>query len=635
MKEAKGWRNVKEFGAKGDGRTDDTHAIQRAILEVAQQEGGLLFPGGQYRIDGELDLASNLTLKGEGEACLDFSQRADFCTQRYLMCGVGQAQKVGVLESSLKGTDAFTLQPMDQQEAPVLQEGDLVGLASTVMCRGEGVNRPVGELAHVAGVTQESEGTPPVYRLTHDFHHPYAKGSVIYAITPIENVTLDGLTLKGKGQNPHYGSKGQMRIGDYGLGFIYGQHILVQNCTFIDLDRQHLEFKSCYHFTAQNNRHETQSLLYYDKELGKVNSFSEREGDDFNPQKNQTAALQYQIRVADACYDGLIQECHGEGGRHMVNMGYSTSWIADGGSEQEIFGVSHHITIQDCVSNDATLASFATHDQCQHILFERCRVDSSWTAGFDIRAENVEVSQCEVHASRIGVWLRGDFVDTLIHDNHFQDISFAGILFEGDAPEVTLNHGHVIIQQNVMEEMTQGIFLHNTNRNRTIGEGKDDFVGGTGVFTIKENTLREIHIQEKDFSLPWGRGAICLSFLGFKYAFDILDNTIYGLSVEGEDKENTEVGAMYTAGIFVMQCHDIFIQHNRLRDVFQAMAFIQVKRVRMIGNMIEQFPNKNHLVVYRDANAKEPAYFYLKDNRIQVSEDHDIEDFTKLDMMAM
>ena len=54
------WANVKtEFGAVGDGKTDDTAAIQRALDSVkvnASPKKVLYFPAGRYRITGTLRL---------------------------------------------------------------------------------------------------------------------------------------------------------------------------------------------------------------------------------------------------------------------------------------------------------------------------------------------------------------------------------------------------------------------------------------------------------------------------------------------------------------------------------------------------------------------------------------------------
>ena len=43
--------NVRDKGAKGDGRTDDTDAIQAAIDEVGGTGGTVLVPGGTYMVE--------------------------------------------------------------------------------------------------------------------------------------------------------------------------------------------------------------------------------------------------------------------------------------------------------------------------------------------------------------------------------------------------------------------------------------------------------------------------------------------------------------------------------------------------------------------------------------------------------
>ncbi|MBS1792970.1 MAG: hypothetical protein JSS81_03905 [Acidobacteria bacterium] len=62
--------NVRDFGAAGDGRTDDTVAIQSALAFIATRNGGVLnFPEGDYQVGGAagfkgLALPSGITIAG-------------------------------------------------------------------------------------------------------------------------------------------------------------------------------------------------------------------------------------------------------------------------------------------------------------------------------------------------------------------------------------------------------------------------------------------------------------------------------------------------------------------------------------------------------------------------------------------
>lgn len=61
------WTDVHAFGAKGDGKADDTEAIQRAIdYAAATTQGIVFFPPGAYRITARLKLDRNVDLMGVG-----------------------------------------------------------------------------------------------------------------------------------------------------------------------------------------------------------------------------------------------------------------------------------------------------------------------------------------------------------------------------------------------------------------------------------------------------------------------------------------------------------------------------------------------------------------------------------------
>jgi pectate lyase-like protein len=61
--------SVLDFGAKGDGKTDDTAAFQKALDTAAQAGGGVVYaPRGDYFFAGHLDVPNAVTLKGIWES---------------------------------------------------------------------------------------------------------------------------------------------------------------------------------------------------------------------------------------------------------------------------------------------------------------------------------------------------------------------------------------------------------------------------------------------------------------------------------------------------------------------------------------------------------------------------------------
>ena len=57
--------NVYGFGARGDGKTDDTAAIQKALDAAGKQRGNVvLLPRGEYLIRGSLHVPQDVTLQG-------------------------------------------------------------------------------------------------------------------------------------------------------------------------------------------------------------------------------------------------------------------------------------------------------------------------------------------------------------------------------------------------------------------------------------------------------------------------------------------------------------------------------------------------------------------------------------------
>ena len=66
---ARAWQgrlDARDFGAKGDGKADDTQAVQRAINAAAAQGKACHFPSGTYIVSGTMRIPSNSRVCGDG-----------------------------------------------------------------------------------------------------------------------------------------------------------------------------------------------------------------------------------------------------------------------------------------------------------------------------------------------------------------------------------------------------------------------------------------------------------------------------------------------------------------------------------------------------------------------------------------
>jgi polygalacturonase len=96
--------NVKDKGARGDGQTDDTAAIQAAIDEIAGTGGTVLVPNGAYMVDAvgknRVALKSDMTLKlSEGAALKAIPNDSE----RYAVVSISGVSNVTVIGGTLEG----------------------------------------------------------------------------------------------------------------------------------------------------------------------------------------------------------------------------------------------------------------------------------------------------------------------------------------------------------------------------------------------------------------------------------------------------------------------------------------------------------------------------------------------------
>jgi hypothetical protein len=93
--------SVKDFGAKGDGLTDDTECINRALYEIycrtvdPAARKVLHFPAGRYIISDGINVPSNAVIRGEGMNNTIIQQTADPTFIPYVITTADSMQQIG------------------------------------------------------------------------------------------------------------------------------------------------------------------------------------------------------------------------------------------------------------------------------------------------------------------------------------------------------------------------------------------------------------------------------------------------------------------------------------------------------------------------------------------------------------
>lgn len=427
--------------------TDTTVQVQSMLDDLRDQGGGeLFFPAGSYKFTGINTLLmngpdySNIAITGvKGATIFDFTERFGAVYKYFLGA-------FGTFEGGIPLlADVLRDQHVIEVNASGLQEGDLLIITSDYEWEEvSSYGTQQGEYVIIDEILSQNK-----IRLKSAVHEDYlASNQVrIHRIHPIKNITLQGITFQGRGRiNNGEGD------GDLGVGFTYGQNIAVKDCAFIDIDTAQLEFRSCYHFTAENNYH------FHSKYF----SSSGGAGEDKPRANSSRGTVQYQIRTSDCSMYGTIKDCIGEGSRHMFNTGHSFRYNDGSSTRQQgqLFGVNRYIKLINCYSKNTWHAGFSTHVDAQYVDFIDCTSENTGLAGFNPRCKNIRVDGCTVINSKYGAYLSDKFQDVEITNCRFIQVgAYVSCTNHHDYLN-RLDYRNVRIENNYFEGATEGLYIN-------------------------------------------------------------------------------------------------------------------------------------------------------------------------------
>ena len=229
--------NAKNYGATGDGVTDDTTSIQNAIN--ASVGKSLFIPSGTYVVSSAISIPSNSTIRMASDAILDYSgvsQAAGANLKRVIEIFGSVSSTVNLTSDVSLGDTTITV-----SSTAGYSVGDTVEVEGTEPLHANYSNRFKGYVAKVIDVTS---GTV----LTLDTKAPFnIDATTTYSataryITPKHSIVIEGGKLLGGGD----------LYGHTGVYVLRAENILIKNVTIEDFETVGIQFNSTYNARIEN-----------------------------------------------------------------------------------------------------------------------------------------------------------------------------------------------------------------------------------------------------------------------------------------------------------------------------------------------------------------------------------------------
>lgn len=344
--------NVRQFGARGDGLTDDTAAIQAGIARIEERGGGTLgLPAGRYVVSAPLRIAGDgVHLAGEGPARTILTKRQS--TRFVVASGSWETDGVALADDALQGEGALALPP--SAGARVAADGWVVLVSEAPAVGGPGVRNLQAEFVHVHAV--EGDRLTLSAPLRHDYLT--VEAAELRTVAFIDGLRLSGIGFDGNGH-----IEGDNPNEDNVLELDWCLRPVIEDCAAWELPNLFVKLENC--LQARLTAVRARDLL---------------SGGILSEERNYGYAI-----VEVSLNEGLIaDQIHGERVRHV----YTTA--ANGVQ----YGVPTGSRITNGVAIGCRGSGWDTHPEGADIGFVNCVVLGSLGSGFQLRSVGATLTGC-------------------------------------------------------------------------------------------------------------------------------------------------------------------------------------------------------------------------------------------------
>ena len=400
--------SVVEHGAQGDGATDDTAAVQAAL--VAGAGGNVYFAPGTYRLTANLAVPAGTTITGAGSAAtlLDWSTKPDFDSGFFLSWGQGVFTDALALAADAAPGDVSVTVPTGH----AFQVGDWVRLRADNQLWGEATPAEYQRVLVVEGDVLTFSG--PVF----DTYTLENNATVEKAVLPSGGI--QGLTIRGKGINP----------AGYGDTAVHAG--LVRDFFAHDV-----------HFADVENK-----CILLNSVLGaSVSDCVFRFDPSFTP-------LQYGVAVTGGCQMITVRGCSSWNDRHMFTTSTSRSL------NSEYRGIPRLLTITGCTAHGSWQAPIDTHRGGEYVTITGNALTTE-SVGVKTRGRKTVIVGNSIVGKRasLGGGARGLYIGHVA-----EDIRVSGNLIAGfddgvriDTPDTVTKN--IVVSDNSIVDVNRGVYL--------------------------------------------------------------------------------------------------------------------------------------------------------------------------------
>lgn len=401
--------SLKDYGAVGDGITDDSSAIQSAINGGAKLITG---SGYTYKCNSKLTLRSDLTLR---DMTLDFSSLTAL-DGSYRICVKAEGSIVDSSALSANASEGAYSVVVTAGQGSKFSAGDYVLLTSEDIYNYPNSSVKRGEIKQVQSVATDTV----TFRESLYESYTTANTATLRKLSLINNVVLDNVNIIGSNIENHL---------NIGLSINYANNLQIINSSFTNNDLYNLALYNTINFSIQNNNFD--GVRY-----------------------TGTGVSFYGVVLLNCTQWGQVSNNRGQELRHLVTTTSSVSYYG-----QPYFISVNNNNMRNAMASDAYASwAYENHGFGRWIIWSNNIADSCYSGINLEKGDQLVIGNIFKNIRSIGISFDTEgreLKNILIANNHISKITsdsvsgnLAGIVFQNHASQVREN---IIITDNIIE----------------------------------------------------------------------------------------------------------------------------------------------------------------------------------------